>query len=300
MTIAEIRGKISKTGQDLSERMEDLLTSDVFSACRYVRPKILLIPFLQRARDIDGQTLGSFLNEEVKGTQYLFWPRLRLSEPDVVIAIQFVSGRFFVVLIEAKYFSSKTTSALTGEDLEVAKAPTDQLAKEYMDLLAAHKAFHIPESKVVGRALVYATAHRSLPRDCMAESLADIARSNPAAKAIRLFWVNWFELHPLISQTRDASELERLVLSDLGLLIERKRLVHFRGFRLAKTETFLAGTLYSRPVEERPSHYRFTLAREALWTAPMFYLSHRNPRRYHFDVHKVELHRAIYKEEHHE
>ncbi|GAI56473.1 unnamed protein product, partial [marine sediment metagenome] len=30
MTVAEIRGKISETGSNLSERMEDLLTSDVF------------------------------------------------------------------------------------------------------------------------------------------------------------------------------------------------------------------------------------------------------------------------------
>ena len=166
MTVAEIRGKISQTGQNLSERMEDLLTSDVFSACRYVRPNILLIPFLQQAKDLSDQTLGNFLKEEVKGTQYLFWPRLHLSEPDVVIAMQFVSGRFFIVLIEAKYFSSKATSTLIGEDLEVARAPRDQLTREYMDLLKAHKAFRIPESNVVGRALVYITAHRSFPRDC--------------------------------------------------------------------------------------------------------------------------------------
>ena len=30
MTVAEIHGKISETGVNLSERMEDLLTSDIF------------------------------------------------------------------------------------------------------------------------------------------------------------------------------------------------------------------------------------------------------------------------------
>ena len=38
MTIAELHGKISRSGENLHDQMEDLLTSDVFSACKYVRP----------------------------------------------------------------------------------------------------------------------------------------------------------------------------------------------------------------------------------------------------------------------
>ena len=49
MTIAEIRGKISETGSNLSERMEDLLTSDTFGCMRYLPPETVLIPFLNKA-----------------------------------------------------------------------------------------------------------------------------------------------------------------------------------------------------------------------------------------------------------
>lgn len=294
MTIAEVRGKISQTGQNLSERMENLLTSDVFSACRYVRPNILLIPFLQQAKDINGQALGSFLNEEVKGIQYLFWHRLHLSEPDVLIAIEFVSGHFFLVLIEAKYFSSKTGSVLGEEELEVAEAPVDQLAREYRDLSMAHKAFHIPGSKVVNRALVYVTAHRSFPKDCINESLVEIVRFNPRAETIRIFWTSWFELHPLISQTRDIGELERLVLDDLRLLLERKHLLHFKGFTLEAIKMIPRGILYGRTVEERPSHYQFALIQEAIRAIPVFYFSHTNLRKYHFRVRKTRLPCRIY------
>ena len=35
-TIAEIKGKISSTGSNLSDRLEDLLTSDVFGPLRYI------------------------------------------------------------------------------------------------------------------------------------------------------------------------------------------------------------------------------------------------------------------------
>lgn len=58
MTIAEIHGKISHTGSNLSDQMEDLLTSDVFSTRRYVRPETLLLPFLRGARTIDGIALA--------------------------------------------------------------------------------------------------------------------------------------------------------------------------------------------------------------------------------------------------
>ena len=113
MTIAEIRGKISRTGDNLSERLEDLLTSDVFSFCRYVRPYTLLLPFLRQAKRLDDEPLGNLLKDKVDRVNYLFWPRLHQSEPDVLISLELSSGRFFLILIEAKYFSSKSNSALS-------------------------------------------------------------------------------------------------------------------------------------------------------------------------------------------
>ena len=233
MTIAELRGKISGTGINLSERMEDLLTSDVFSACRYVKPNILLIPFLRLAKDLNGRLLGDLLNEEIKGTQYRFWPNLRLSQPDLLICLEFVSGHFFIVLVESKYYSSKEQSAVEEEQLEVAEAPFDQLAREYIDLLSAHEFFHITESKIIGRALVYVTAHRLFPKDCLKESFAEILKLTQGTETIELFWTNWFELHPLLSQIKHASEQEDYVLEDLRLLLERKHLIYYRGIKLA-------------------------------------------------------------------
>jgi hypothetical protein len=294
MTIAEVRGKISHTGQNLSERLEDLLTSDVFSACRYVRPNILLVPFLRQARGLNDQILGSFLNEQVKGTQYRFWPRLRLSEPDVLIAIESVSGGFFLVLIEAKYFSPKSSSVLGEEELEVAETPHDQLAREYTDLLGAHDAFGIPASKVTGKALVYVTLHRSFPRNSLEESLVEIVRFNPGAESINLFWTNWFELHPLVAQAKDTQELESVVLDDLRLLLERKCLLHFRGFKLNTIEGISEGTVYYRETEERPSYYEFAITQETVWPIPVFYSSRTTLHKYHFDVPTAQLPCKIY------
>ncbi len=48
MTQAVIRGKISSSGTNLSERLEDLLTSEVFSRLRYLKPGEAIIPILNR------------------------------------------------------------------------------------------------------------------------------------------------------------------------------------------------------------------------------------------------------------
>ena len=36
MTIAEIHGKLSSSGSNISDRLEDLLTADVFGCLRYL------------------------------------------------------------------------------------------------------------------------------------------------------------------------------------------------------------------------------------------------------------------------
>lgn len=295
MTKAEIHGKISHTGQNLSERMEDLLTSDVFSACQYVRPEILLIPFLRQAKGLNGETMDRFLSAQVERIQYRFWRRLHLSEPDVLIAIEFASGHFFLVLIEAKYFSSKSSSALSEEELEVAETPGDQLAREYSDLLVAHDSFHIPKSKVVGRALVYVTAHRCIPKGSLQESLAEIKRFTSVAETMNLFWANWFELHPIVSQAKNADGLENVILDDLRLLLERKGLIHFRGFSLVIIGKVLDGSIYEREVVERSLGYEFALVKETFKVPPIFYFSQPLSREYHWAFSATRLACKIYK-----
>lgn len=56
MTIAELRGKVTGTGTNLSERMEDLLTSDTFGCMRYLSAEKALIPFLKTACSFHGKS----------------------------------------------------------------------------------------------------------------------------------------------------------------------------------------------------------------------------------------------------
>lgn len=294
MTIAEIRGKISRTGENLSERLEDLLTSDVFSACRYVRPKTLLLPFLYQAKKLNGESLEHIIEDNVARVRYLFWPRLNRSEPDVLITLELSSGCFFLILIEAKYFSPKSGSALSIEELEIAETPSDQLAREYLDLLDAHRLFNCPKSKILGRALIYITAHRSIPKDSLCESIIEIKNFLTDKDKINLFWTNWFELHPIISKARNILKWERPILDDMRQLLERKCLIHFRGFNLDMVMSIPNGFVYMGKLARRPIRYRFVLLPETIMTSPLFYLSSSTARKYNWAVSEKEILGKIY------
>lgn len=294
MTIAEIRGKISHTGENLSERLEDLLTSDVFSACCYVRPKTLLLPFLYQAKKLNDESLENLIEDNVARVRYLFWPRLKRSEPDVLIALEFTSGYFFLILIESKYFSQKSSSALSLEALEIAETPSDQLAREYLDLLDAHEAFNYQKSKILGRALIYITAHRSIPKDSLNESKIEIKKFLADKDKVNLFWTNWFELHPIISRARNIFEWEHPILDDLQQLLERKRLIHFKGFNFDIVTSIQSGFLYRGKISKRSIRFRFVLLPENIMTRPLFYLSSSVAREYNWTVSEKKILGKIY------
>ena len=87
---AELRGKLSSR----IERMEDILTSNVFSFFKYATREIFLKGYLAE--------LGFVVSDqEASEAEFIFWPRFEENtEPDLVIIV----GDYYL-LIEAKYFS---------------------------------------------------------------------------------------------------------------------------------------------------------------------------------------------------
>ncbi len=147
MTIAGTHGKISSTGRNLHDQMEDLLTSAVFSACKYLRPSTLFLPFIASAESQSGDNPPRILAKSAVQTKYNFWPWLAHGEPDLSVAIRDKSGELHLVMVEPKYFSGKSSAALDEDDVELAMAPSDQLAAEYEDLLTLERQLRLGESR---------------------------------------------------------------------------------------------------------------------------------------------------------
>lgn len=90
MYLAELQGKLSPR----VERMEDILTSNVFSFFKYSSRDVFLKRYLS--------SLGFNISvQQARDAEFIFWPRFEdNTEPDLVL----LTADYYI-LIEAKYFS---------------------------------------------------------------------------------------------------------------------------------------------------------------------------------------------------
>lgn len=228
MTIAEIRGKISQTGQNVSERMEDLLTSDIFGCMRYVSAQNVLVPFLQTAYSLHGN--GLTIPGKVLRVHWSFWPWLRSAgripcEPDVIIGFEKEENQMHLILIEAKYYSG-----LSSEEDERAE-PNDQLARELdnLDAVSCATLGWNPQLDIVSRSLLFITQDMGIPRDLLLQSLAEYTRKRN--KEGDIYWTSWRFLSSILERSleRETIRENRAVLEDMLMLLLRKGLIMFKG-----------------------------------------------------------------------
>jgi len=228
MTIAEIRGKISETGTNLSERMEDLLTSDIFGCMRYLPPKKALIPFLQTACSFHGNTLS--LPDTTIRVRYSFWPWLKLSgctpcEPDLVIGLEAKEGCIHLLFVEAKYYSG-----LSSEEDE-GPVPNDQLARELdnLDAVSCATLGWGTHFEIASRALIFVTQDMGIPHNLLVKSLAEYRRKRN--KNGDIFWASWRFLPSILERSFEKENVpeNRAVVADMLALLLRKGLIMFGG-----------------------------------------------------------------------
>ena len=249
MTIAEIRGKISDSGTNLSERMEDLLTSDVFGYMRYLPPEKTLLPFLRTACSLHGNVFT--IPDGITKIHYSFWPWLKLPgckpcEPDAALGLETDGRAVHVVLVEAKYYSG-----LSSEEDERSE-PNDQLARELdnLDVVSLADLGWKPELDIVSRRLLFVTQDMGIPTSLLAQSLAEYKRKRN--KDGDIFWASWRFLPFILEQNLEKANSPGniAVLEDILRLLLRKGLTMFRGVE-PLTEYFALRKFY----QVSPSRY---------------------------------------------
>ncbi|MEA1948997.1 MAG: hypothetical protein U9N83_17050 [Thermodesulfobacteriota bacterium] len=195
---AELHGKLSPR----VERMEDILTSNVFSFFKYSNRAIFLKGYLNK--------LGLNISvEEAKGAEFLFWPHFEdNTEPDLVIII----GNYYL-LIEAKYFSEfggeiNNTKAQLLREIDGGKLEAKSYAKTFT--------------------LIAITADTYFKKD----KFQDI----PAYFWPQFIWTNWQSvaafLNSILEIDRDIRKEERDFASDLCKLLDKKNLRGFQSFEI--------------------------------------------------------------------
>jgi len=216
---AELCGKLPSS----VTRMEDILTSNVFSFLKYANREIFLRGYLERLGfDISG--------EESKNASFLFWPRYEeKTEPDLVI----IAGPFYL-LVEAKYFSG------FGDKTEKSEA---QLVREIKGGLL--------EAKNYGKqfALVAITADH-IYKDSKFTGIPEEFRH-------LVKWTNWQRIAAFLNEVLNGDNAvtphEREFALDLYYLLDSKSLRGYQG----------TGILYSSLPELDIHRYVFFRAETA-------------------------------------
>lgn len=228
MTIAEIRGKISELGTNLSERMEDLLTSDIFGSLRYITPDKGVMEFLNTAKSFHGHALA--IPSDVVRIHYSFWPWVNLPgctpcEPDVIVGLETEKKCLHLLFVEAKYRSGLSSEEDEGE------SPNNQLARELdnLDTISPINLDWSSDFVVTSRTLLFVTQDMGMPRTLLAQSLSEYQRKRNRKGDI--YWTSWRFLQPILEKglRQENSHQSIAVMEDMLKLLLRKGLTVFQG-----------------------------------------------------------------------
>lgn len=212
MILAALHGKVETT--------EDALTSSVFGALRYLGALDLLARLCRDATTVDGATLGTpaVAHEDV---EMHLWPSLGSVQPDVLLRL---NGRGPQILIECKFrsgTSDRDPARVSGDETGA------QLADYWLRLLAAREGPEVPA------ALIYLTAHPSMPRGVLEAQLGALTPEKRDLARGQWAWLSWQNVLDALDDAHlagrfDATPGPRALASDLRALL---RLLGFGSFK---------------------------------------------------------------------
>ena len=239
MTIAEIHGKLSPDRPyGCHERMEDLLTSDVFGTMRYLGGsdgffdwlRTAEAPSVPQVRTVPPEVIPQ---SGVRAVHFVFWPTLPNGrEPDVALLLELEDAITFLVLVEAKYLAgtsdyeaaAASDDALTGNQIADQVRALSKLSPDDIGRL-----FGIDDpSPLRYRLHLFVTTDQYLPLPVYRESQKHLAAPWP----VSAYWLSWTSLaHHLESHRHQPDPGRAAMIEDVLALLRRKGLVPFSGFR---------------------------------------------------------------------
>ncbi|WP_064199549.1 hypothetical protein [Brevibacillus brevis] len=234
--IAEIFGKISRTGSNLSDRLEDKLTGDVFGSLRYLPFEIGLKKLLSGVHfeAISAQAEWNHLLDRTSGYSYEmeFWPKHELGEIDLRFTLE-----DSLIGIEVKYFSGLSSE---DEDPYISTEASKNQLSRYSRMLSTF-------AGIEHKYLVFLA-----PQSMVTLVRTDLSHRSIIAKDVCIGFLAWEEVLERLLQVHveDAPLYQTLILQDIQALLNRKGFARFSGFDkgLAKLDVTKEAYKYRTPV----------------------------------------------------
>jgi len=228
--IADIHGKISSSGSNLNERLEDNLTGDFFGTLRYIPFNNIMKNILLKTRIIpdDGskvlEIIKHNLNLKYWGDKIFFWPSHQLAELDVLLEFDSIT-----IGIEVKLDSGLSSDDdVNNFNQAIITTSINQLARESQIL--SQKI-----SKIKKSALLILLAPEYQCRN-ICNNVQDRMIIEPNISLGYLSWEEVLDALKITIANTDHTDYEKLMISDLISLLKRKNLERFTSFEILNAE----------------------------------------------------------------
>lgn len=222
MYLAQLHHKLA-VGAD---HQEDLLTSNALGVWRYLPNYRGLKELLNTAVTESGEPIAIPNSYEVVSVD--FWPALEVGdgrsiEPDVLVTLESPNEGRWLVIVEVKYKSPKSSDPTNRGPVE------DQLGKQLLALR-----FLRDTSTGDRYSVIYLTEHSSVPRREIIESLTELSTKIGIDASLDLGWIPWAfaarELDAVYGEFSDAPWLQNLV-SDSSRILSQSGIRWFDGIK---------------------------------------------------------------------
>jgi hypothetical protein len=223
LLITEIKGKISTTGSNLNDRLEDELTGDLFGSLRYIsfnkvmknillKTKVLREGFSNVLDDINRLDID-YWNRNIQ-----FWPYDSLGELDVLLEFENI-----VIGIEVKLYSRLSSDDdVDNSNHKYIEESNNQLSRE--SRILKKKIFGTNKSALL---IFIAPEYICFP------ICKEASKRNIIEDGVILGYLPWEEILITLERmfnTEVLNKYEELIIKDLITLLKRKGLERFKSF----------------------------------------------------------------------
>lgn len=226
--IAELYGKISGTGSNLTDRLEDDLTGNVFGTLRYLPFHEGVGRILATARIAELSTLLRKNRLSYWADRISFWPYHKEGELDVLIELD-----DSVIGIEVKY-----CSGLSSDD-EVDNSETGK-EFEYSSNQLARESRIVKEKSGKKKSFLIFIANDS----ACASTYRNVISRHILEVGVQLGYVSWQEILIQLERHIIDDPFGRLILADVIALLKKKGFERFQSFEISSNASICADDYY--------------------------------------------------------
>lgn len=244
--LAEAKGKISTTGSNLTERLEDNLTGNILGTLRYLPYSIALGPILEKS--VFPKTICEALQGHAKdfwADTITFWPYDQEGELDALIEWEDV-----VIGIEVKYRSGLSSDDDIDNSLEELEEAKEKELNQSINQLARESRIVSRKGRKKKKFLLF-IADRNTCRDVY----QDITERGIIEKGVLFGYLSWQDILQQLKKLNLQDPYHRVMIQDMINLLKRK------GF-----EDFISMKLESDLLIDSNKYFRFHYDKKVKWS----------------------------------